>query len=546
MKTNHFNIYAAIVASVAFLLYMPAVNGGFAWDEINILFSSSDFLPFYGFKYHRPLFSSMLALEQAIFRGNPVFSHMLSSLFHAGSSLMVLFVARRLLKSDYAAFISALLFALHPVNSEAVAWVFARSEIVKTFFVLISLHLYLMYREDRRLPALLASVLFYLLACLSGQGALVFPLAILAYEILIGDGLKGSRIPLSAYSAAAAIYLLAFRGAGEIVSFVGAPGVNIYESVVSLGYYALKLVLPLGLGFLPALPDEPYSLVISLALLALPFLMKREWKEEKFLLLFILIMLLPPMLIAMSGASHFLGLRYMYAASAGYAMLAGHFLARIPNRGVLIALVVLLAALFVAGSLQRAIVWGDRVGVWTEAASESRGDSLVNINLAVSLVSADRAEDAKPALYKALAAPGISSSEFRWVMKLLYEISPGNDQDMFEFLSEIKGPSRAYLGMGFYYFDRYSKSDPKDKGMLMKSIKYLGKSAESEPSLIIARYYLGLSYMESGEIDPAIEEFKAVETMDTTGRYSSDAAYYLGLIQKLEALPSDRLEFKLK
>jgi len=546
MKKDTILIYPVLVSAFVLCLYLPSVGSGFVWDELNVLSGHSAFVPFYEFDFHRPLFQSLLVLERALFGTNALFYHLVNQLLHAANAFMVFILAGRLLKSRTAGIVSALLFALHPANSEAVAWVFAGSELLKTFFMLVSMLLYLMYGEDRKPAAIIASALFYLLACLAGQGALLLPLAFLAYEVLIGEGLKKRLIHLSVFAAVGILYLIAFGGEGEILSVPGTPSFDIYNAFVSLGFYSIKLICPAGLTFLPAMPGEPYYLVIALALVSLPFLLKKEWRADKSLVLFILIMLLPPVLVSMSGDTHSLGIRYLYPASAGFSILAGYHLSKIPKRGLLIAAVVLLSGVFATATLQRAYVWGNRADVWAEAAKYNRGDSLININLSAALIAAGRVDEARKPLNLALSAPGISTSEFRRAMRLLYEIFPGNGEDMYENLSEIKGTTKAALGMGFFYFDMYSESEEKDKDVLRKAIKYLAGSAEADPDLILARYYLGLSYIEDGDMVNAAEEFEAVEALDATGRYASDAQYYLGLIKKLRKPVSGGLHIELK
>jgi len=498
-------------------------------------------MPFYEFNYNRPLFTSILTLELKAFKDSSVFYHIFNILIHMVNSVLVLYVSRKVLQSEKAAIVSALVFALHPVNSEAVAWVFAGSELVKTLFVLISLQLYLLYREDRKLPALVASALFYLLACLGGQGALVLPIVILLYGYFKGYGSKDSRFVWAAYISAAVIYLVAFQGEGEITSVAGAPAVNVYNAITALGFYVSKFVFPFGVEFLPLLTGETYYLTIAMAFIAIPFLLKKERVLERFLLFFVLIMLLPPVLVVLSGASHSLGYRYMYAPSAGFAMLVGSLMVRISGQRVFVASVAVLTLLLAVVSLQRAFVWGDKVGVWAEAAGRPHSDSLIHLNLASSLLNSGRADEAKEALHSALAYPGISSGEFRRAMELLYAISPGDDDEMYEVLSEIKGPSKAYFGMGFYYFDRYSKSEPKDKYMLRKSILFLGNAVKADKNLVMARHYLGLSYLEAGNYDSAIDEFAAVMNSGTSERYTTDAEAYMELAKKLKNLSSGQV-----
>jgi tetratricopeptide (TPR) repeat protein len=525
------------IAAIAFLVYLPSLRGGFSWDEINMFSGSSGFMPFYGFGYHRPLFISFLRLEQALFGDNAVLYHIMNSALHAANVVMVFFVAGRLLHSRPAAIISALLFALHPANSEAVAWIFTGSELLKTFLMLISLNLYLMYREDNKVPALLAGALFCLLACLSGQGALVLPLAILFYDwLILGSGFRRLRLPVLIYLASIVVYMAAFRGAGEILSLAGAQALNLYHFFSSLGYYALKLLLPFNLSLLPPLDDTPIYMVTALALLGLPFFLRKRWRKESFLLFFILIMLLPPLLVAMSGSAYPLWMSSIYPVSIGFSMLVSLLIIRISNPRAMVTVASVLAVLYAVGSFDRALVWGDRTELWREAAGENNTSVMHKINLAASLVQLDRIDETKLQLRMALQDPNVKSDEFKRVMEMLYEISPESDDEMLELLSEAKGPTRAYLGMGFYYFDLYSNGETRDKAMLGKSIKYLLSAVEEDQSLVMARYYLGLGYLETGQYDKSIDQLMAVNSMDFAGQYSSDTEFYLGLARKMKAI----------
>ena len=530
--------WLAAIAAAAFIICLPATRGGFNWDELNIYFGSSSFMPFYGFGYHRPLFISLLNLERALFGANAVPYHLVNSTLHAANSVMVLIVAIRLLRSRTAAIVSALLFALHPVNSEAVAWVFAGSELLKTFFLLIALNLYLMYREDGKIHALLASALFYLLSCLSGQGALVLPLVILLYDwFVLGNGFRKVRVPALFFSAALMVYMAAFRGAGEVLSPDGARVLNIYNAFSALGYYALKLLLPLKLSLLPRLDDTPIYTVMAVALLGLPFLFIKRWKKEFFLIFFVIIMLLPPFLVAMSAPAYPLGIIYMYSVAIGFSMLASLLLTRIRNPRAMVAVVLALAVIYAAGTMDRAAVWGDRNELWKEAEGANDTSVMHKINLAASLVSSGREDDAKLPLRMALQDPGVSSDEFKKVMIMLHKVSPGSDDEIFDLLSEAKGAGKANLGMGFFYFELYSKDKARNKVILRKAIKYLTKAVEEDQSLVLARYYLGIGYLETGEYEKSIEELLFVNSVDHSGRYSSDMEYYLGLARKLKDLP---------
>src|ERR1019366_7588792 len=104
--------------------------------------------------YYRPLMHVVNLVCYRLFAFHPWGYHLLSLLVHAGCTLLVLLIARKIGFSETMAFWGALLFALHPIHTEAVAWIAANTEVIYTFLVLLAFLLYL-HRRARWLPFLL-------------------------------------------------------------------------------------------------------------------------------------------------------------------------------------------------------------------------------------------------------------------------------------------------------------------------------------------------------------------------------------------------------
>ena len=85
----------------------------------------------------RPLLLTTFAVNYAI-SGYEVWSyHLVGILLHAGCVLLVWGIGRQLLKEDLAAGLGALIFGLHPINSEAINYISSRSEVLAGFFILL-------------------------------------------------------------------------------------------------------------------------------------------------------------------------------------------------------------------------------------------------------------------------------------------------------------------------------------------------------------------------------------------------------------------------
>ncbi len=80
------------------------------------------------------------------------------------------------------AFLTALLFGIHPMHVESVAWVSARKDVLYGFFFLAGLIAYWRYLEERRWPWLLSTFLLFVLSCLSKGMAVVFPLLLVLLD----------------------------------------------------------------------------------------------------------------------------------------------------------------------------------------------------------------------------------------------------------------------------------------------------------------------------------------------------------------------------
>jgi tetratricopeptide (TPR) repeat protein len=172
-------LIAAAVALATFLVYLPALQNGFVqWDDDpyvveNIHIRSFDasllrwaFSSFYECNWH-PLTWISHAFDYAVWGLNPLGHHLTNIILHAVNAFLVVVLAMRLLAAfkeraalngsrsflnDRAILIAAgttgLLFGLHPVHVESVAWVAERKDLLCALFFLLSMMTYVRYADD--------------------------------------------------------------------------------------------------------------------------------------------------------------------------------------------------------------------------------------------------------------------------------------------------------------------------------------------------------------------------------------------------------------
>jgi tetratricopeptide (TPR) repeat protein len=205
--------------------------------------------------YYRPLVSLTLAVEWKLFETRPFGYHLTNLLLHAAAAFLVFLVARGL-GSDVAALIAAALFAVHSAQTEAVAFVLARTDLLAACLVLLGAWLHARAGRASRFGAVAA----FGAALLSKEAAITFPALVLGIEWAraraAGQPLRalwapGSRLraALPYYAALIAGYLvLRFAVLGRLLSDPSASGETWRNPVIGAGL-AERLMTAVNVAF---------------------------------------------------------------------------------------------------------------------------------------------------------------------------------------------------------------------------------------------------------------------------------------------------------
>ena len=148
----------AIIAVAAFIAYFPSLNGGFIWDDEflltkNTVIKASDGL--YRIwctseeQDYWPVTNTTFWLEWRLWGMRSTGYHATNLVLHIAASLLIWTILRKL--SIPGAFLAAVIFAVHPVNVESVAWISQRKNLLAMLFFLLSIMCYLQM-ETQPLP----------------------------------------------------------------------------------------------------------------------------------------------------------------------------------------------------------------------------------------------------------------------------------------------------------------------------------------------------------------------------------------------------------
>jgi len=177
---------------IAFLLYSNTINFGYVLDDSGAIVENqfvqkglagipdllrSDFWHFSNLKlgYYRPLSLITFAIEQQFFKGSPHISHLVNVLIYAFTAYILFILLSRIFKTRNFLFPLAisLLFIAHPVHTEVVANIKSRDELLSFLNVLLMLLFSLKYIESKKNIHLFAGLLFFYLALLSKETAIM-------------------------------------------------------------------------------------------------------------------------------------------------------------------------------------------------------------------------------------------------------------------------------------------------------------------------------------------------------------------------------------
>jgi tetratricopeptide (TPR) repeat protein len=394
--------------------------------------------------YYRPMMYVLYSLVHAVAGTAPWAYHLLNILLNAGTTTLAFLVARELLASHQPgrpwwlapAFLAGLLFAVHPIHAEPVAWAAGVVDVSYSFFYLLAFYFLVRGRGRHRYTAMaLAS---YAGALLSKEPAITLPgLALVYWSLHEGRqlGVLGLARRVAPLAVVSVVYLLV-RGLalGGVAPQTSPISLSPWEYALTacslLGRFLRAQVLPTELNFWHMFgPVESlWSSAAFLALLTvglwgslLAWALGRRALVPSVGLAFMVLPLTPTLLLRSlnQGLENAFAERYVYLPSFGVVLLAGWAVAALEPGHMRLArgLAVALPALAVLGgvvTIQRNTVWKDSLSLWGDAVAKSPGSGMANLSYGFALMSAGRTEAGQPYVERAVAlSPQLIEREMR-------------------------------------------------------------------------------------------------------------------------------------
>jgi tetratricopeptide (TPR) repeat protein len=188
---------AALIIALTIAAYIPAMQGGFIWDDDDYVTNNATLRSLDGLRriwldvgatpQYYPLVFTSFWIEHRLWGFEATGYHIVNVLLHSINAVLVWIVLRRLALPPAGAWLAAAVFALHPVHVESVAWITERKNVLSGLFYLGSLLAYLRFRplapnssdDKSRWPYYALSLVLFLAALLSKTVTCTLPAAIM-------------------------------------------------------------------------------------------------------------------------------------------------------------------------------------------------------------------------------------------------------------------------------------------------------------------------------------------------------------------------------
>lgn len=449
----------SVIVLLTILVYSNSLFNGFTnWDdELNVTANLSiRSMGFYNLKIffttpyvgmYVPLTMITYAFDYLIAGLNPIMFHLTNLLLHIINVVLVYKLIKLLTGTINVSAIAALLFAVHPVNVESIAWISTRSSLLFTLFYFASLIYYIRYlNHGEKNKHLVIALIFFVLSLLSKSQAMTLPVLLFAfdywYKRKVCTKIFLEKIPFFAFAVVFGILTVFMREeAGHLnptsmFSFLDKLCFTFY----AFQMYLFKLIVPVNLSAFYPVPDKtdnflPVEFFIApIIILILIFFIWRWFRYNRnviFGTLFFLITISIVTLKIIPFGHQIIAERYGYIPYIGIFMIAGSFYNRIAeqqklnpksyNKTLFTIILSAFILFFSITTFSRNFIWKNSITLYTDVILKNPDIALPYYNRGLAKVSMN---DLKGAVEDFTAA--IKSKHYKTNEVFRFYISRGN------------------------------------------------------------------------------------------------------------------------
>jgi len=510
------------------IVYWSTFSNGFVWDDVvyvqrNPLLSplniNTIFTSYLAGNYH-PLTVLVHAIEYKFFGYTESGYHVVNVVIHLINTLLVFFLIRNLSQDYWIAFIATLLFGIHPMHVESVAWIAELKDLLYTLFFLASMLAYQRYLDRQKSKWYMMAIGFFLLSLLSKGMAVSLPVVLLLIDFVKGRlsdrKVWLEKIPFFVLSIVFGIIAIAAQQAEEALHTDTIP---LAQRIIFAFYgyvnYIYKLIVPVHLsayypypiGSRDAIPPIYYAYAgIVIALWVLTWKSLRRTKKIFFgmafftITVFLVLKLLPVGYTVMAD-------RYSYVPSIGIFYLVSEGLVWLYRRqaGVIFKVIacsigIILTVFYSYTTIERCQVWANSLTLWSDTIEKYDNIPMAYLNRGVYYLDAKDYTASEKDLTRALELDPTYATVYYNRGKVFQETQRRDAaiQDYNKAIELKPTMVNAYINRGNTY---------RNGGLYELALADYNKALDLDPSVVETYNNKGILYQQQGNLQSALNEF---------------------------------------
>ena len=519
------------MAAVIAALYAKSLSFGYTFLDDNVLILKNyDFLkdmahivPAFVQKvfaksylpYYRPLLTVSFMLDAQIGGTSLVFYHMTNILFHIAASCLVFVFLMRLGYNRLPSFLLGMIFAVHPVLSQGVAWIPGRNDTIMAVFLLASFIALITMLRTGRVAYYIGHLAFFLLAIFTKETALVLiPVSLLYLYLVAKERIFSRNIIVLAAGWAAGLFLwyslrqIAVRGSMDI-NIVDASAVLLTYLPAGIQFMG-KIFFPVNLSVFPIMQDTTYLygvIAIAVLFLAILFTKQKRYNYIVFGLSWAILFILPSLMRANYRISADFIEHRVYVPMIGlFIVLLETDLIRKMRRPVMIgaATFAIIACAFI--TFTHIDNFRDKFAFWSNAVATSPNSPFAHMAMGNIDYDSNRIEEAADEYRKALAIDPLEPGSLFGLGEVYLKKGMLKEAEL-EFrktLAVYPFYDNAYLELGVLYYKQ---------GKFSEAERAWIRAIQLDPDNVGANKFLAIFYKEQKDYAKAAYYTRQLQRM---------------------------------
>jgi len=556
---NNLYLVALIIIVLCVFSYSSSLNNSFTnWDDEQMLVNNQSvkslspanifdiFTNFHHSHYH-PLVNISYAAEYHFFGLKPFVYHLTNLIFHILNSILVYLILFRLFKNNFVSILVSVLFAVHPLHVESVAWITERKDMLYSFFFLMAFLFYLKNKQSKSKRFDIYIYIFFILSCFSKASAVTFPVI-----LVLTDYFNNKKITFNDIKEKVPLFLIAvIFGIINIMAqyqqplsgvAIETPQFGILEKALIVFYnycfYVYKTLIPINLSAFYPYPNlATVSLpiifwiapVITGLIVYAVYYTRRINTVFMFGLLFYSVTILPVLQIVPVGRA-ITADRFAYIPIIGLLLifsfviylLYNKFIKNAIHKKALIAVLAICILSLAYLSRLQSMIWENSMTLYTDMVNKFPENPIGYNNRGTLHLNDKNFGEAENDFLNAIKYDSKYAAAYN-NMGLLLNGRTQYDKaiEYFTKATELNNSyAEAYFNKGFAYFN---------KNEIDKAIEYYNKAISIDPGFAVAYNNLGKAYGMQEKNPEAISSFsKAVEVDPgySTAHFNLAVAYF--------------------